>query len=67
MAKEIEIREGHMYPKGTFDQITIDDIKSFAHDQAEQEREAKERAERNECICGTVNCSTEYACHTSGW
>ena len=28
---------------------------------------AEERAKRNECVCGTVNCSTEYACHTSGY
>ena len=28
---------------------------------------AKERAKRNECICGTVNCSTEYSCHTHGY
>ena len=67
MLNSIEMRKNYMYPKGTFDSITMDDIKSFAHDQAEQEREAKERAERNECVCGTINCSTEYACHTSGY
>lgn len=47
-------------------EITKEDLQSFAHDAAIEEQEAKERAEKNECICGTVNCSTEYACHTSG-
>tara|TARA_B100001059_G_scaffold234110_1_gene275774 strand:+ start:4282 stop:4434 length:153 start_codon:yes stop_codon:yes gene_type:complete len=23
--------------------------------------------ENNECVCGTVNCESEYSCHTSGW
>ncbi len=67
MAKEIEIRQGHMYPKGTFDQITIDDLRSYQADGLAEEKEAAIRAAKNECICGTVNCSTEYACHTSGW
>ena len=48
-------------------EITEQDLKSFAQEQAEQEREAKERAKRNECICGTVNCPTEYSCHTHGY
>tara|TARA_B100000927_G_scaffold287538_1_gene280601 strand:+ start:873 stop:1022 length:150 start_codon:yes stop_codon:yes gene_type:complete len=47
--------------------ITKEDLMAFAHDNAEQEQEAKKRAERNECVCGTVNCTTEYACHTSGY
>tara|TARA_B100000035_G_C20964504_1_gene538113 strand:+ start:810 stop:1010 length:201 start_codon:yes stop_codon:yes gene_type:complete len=21
----------------------------------------------NECICGTINCDTEYSCYTSGY
>ena len=48
-------------------EITKEDLLSFAHDQAVEEQEAKERAEKNECVCGTVNCSTEYACVTSGY
>jgi hypothetical protein len=47
-------------------EITKEDLLSYAEDSAIAEQEAKERAEKNECICGTVNCSTEYACHTSG-
>ena len=30
---------------------------------APEEIELKE----NECVCGTINCSTEYSCHTSGY
>lgn len=48
-------------------EITKEDLLSFAHDQAVEEQEAKERAEKNECVCGTVNCTTEYACVTSGY
>tara|TARA_R100000734_G_C3304219_1_gene94724 strand:- start:771 stop:917 length:147 start_codon:yes stop_codon:yes gene_type:complete len=33
----------------------------------EEELEAQARAERNECICGTINCETEYSCHTMGY
>jgi len=21
----------------------------------------------NECVCGTIDCATEYSCYTSGW
>tara|TARA_Y100000289_G_C3912429_1_gene145457 strand:- start:607 stop:813 length:207 start_codon:yes stop_codon:yes gene_type:complete len=33
----------------------------------EEELEAQARAERNECICGTINCETEYSCYTMGY
>ena len=33
----------------------------------EEELEAEARAERNECVCGTINCSDEYAHTTSGY
>lgn len=33
----------------------------------EEELEAQARAERNECICGTINCKTEYSCYTMGY
>ena len=48
-------------------EITLEDLKSYAEDSAIAEEEAKIRAEKNECICGTVNCSTEYSCYTSGY
>ena len=48
-------------------EITLDDLKSFEADNAEEEREAAKRAEKNECVCGTVNCATEYSCYTSGY
>jgi len=48
-------------------EITKEDLEAFAHDAAVEELEAKERAEKNECVCGTVNCTTEYACVTSGY
>lgn len=33
----------------------------------EEELEAEARAERNECVCGTINCPDEYAHTTSGY
>ncbi len=33
----------------------------------EEELEAKARAERNECVCGVINCPDEYSCVTSGY
>tara|TARA_B100001063_G_C16635768_1_gene488210 strand:- start:495 stop:686 length:192 start_codon:yes stop_codon:yes gene_type:complete len=33
----------------------------------EEELEAEARAKNNECLCGTINCSTEYSCTTSGY
>jgi hypothetical protein len=48
-------------------EITKEDLLSYAEDNAIAEQESKERAEKNECVCGTVNCPTEYACHTSGF
>ena len=48
-------------------EITKQDLEAFAQESAEQDREAKERAKRNECVCGTVDCTTEYACTTSGY
>jgi hypothetical protein len=32
-----------------------------------EELEAEARAQRNECVCGTIDCKTEYACITSGY
>jgi len=48
-------------------EITKEDLESYAEDNAIELAKAEERAEKNECVCGTVNCSTEYACHTSGF
>jgi len=48
-------------------ELTIEDLLSYEQDRIEEEAAAKKRAENNECVCGTVNCSTEYACHTSGY
>ena len=33
----------------------------------EEELELEAMAKRNECVCGTINCETEYSCHTMGW
>ena len=33
----------------------------------EEELEAQARAERNECVCGTIDYDTAYSCHTMGW
>ena len=33
----------------------------------EEELEAEARAQRNECVCGTIDCKTEYSCVTMGW
>ena len=32
-----------------------------------EELELEKRAQNDECVCGTVNCETEYSCHTMGW
>jgi len=48
-------------------EITKEDLESYAEDSAIELAKANERAEKNECVCGTVNCPTEYACHTSGF
>jgi len=47
--------------------ITHEDLMSYEQDRIQEEKESKERALKNECICGTINCATEYACHTSGY
>ena len=52
--------------------MTNEELRALAQESAEEQREAEQReaeqrAKRNECVCGTVNCSTEYACHTSGY
>ena len=47
--------------------MTKEELNALAQESADEQREAQQRAERNESICGTVNCSTEYACHTSGY
>ena len=47
--------------------MTNEELRALAQESAEEQREAEERAKSNECVCGTVNCSTEYACHTSGY
>ena len=64
--QELE-RSSNSQKDKSMQKITKEDLQSFAHDAAIEEQEAKERAEKNECVCGTVNCSTEYACHTSGF
>ena len=46
-------------------EITLEDLKSYAEDSAIAEEGPK--IKRNECICGTVNCPTEYSCYTSGY
>tara|TARA_B100001287_G_C22552546_1_gene467561 strand:- start:711 stop:857 length:147 start_codon:yes stop_codon:yes gene_type:complete len=33
----------------------------------EEELELEAMAKRNECVCGTIDCETEYSCHTMGW
>lgn len=33
----------------------------------EEELAEKARYERNECVCGEINCPDEYAHTTSGW
>jgi len=42
-----------------------------AHEDAkwdyQQQLEEEAQREEGECVCGTIDCSTEYACHTSGW
>tara|TARA_B100000902_G_C26699949_1_gene616654 strand:+ start:398 stop:592 length:195 start_codon:yes stop_codon:yes gene_type:complete len=52
-------------PKDTLSESQIRDL--VGAPTIEEELEAEARAERNECICGTVNCSTEYSCTTSGY
>lgn len=33
----------------------------------EEELEEQARVDRNECVCGVINCSDEYAHMTSGY
>ena len=33
----------------------------------QEELEEKARLEKNECVCGVINCSDEYAHITSGY
>lgn len=33
----------------------------------QEEQEEQARIERNECLCGTINCSEAYSCTTSGY
>ena len=48
--------------------FTEDDIRSMVGAPSLAEEKAdQERAARNECICGTIDCKTEYSCVTSGW
>ena len=47
--------------------ITLDDLKSYQEDMIAEEKEAAKRAENNECVCGTIDCATEYSCYTSGY
>lgn len=47
---------------------TEDQIRSMIGAPSVQEETAEqERAERNECVCGVINCADEYAHTTSGW
>lgn len=32
-----------------------------------EELELEAMAKNNECVCGTIDCATEYSCHTMGW
>ena len=31
-----------------------------------EELEAEARAQNGECLCGTIDCATEYSCYTMG-
>ena len=62
MAREIEIKQGYMYPKGTFDQITREDVMPPVpgdDDYIDQEN--------GQCCCGEYNCNEAYVHWTSGW
>jgi len=48
--------------------LTEDDIRSMVGAPSlEEELELEAMAKRNECVCGTIDCETEYSCHTMGW
>ena len=48
--------------------FTEDEIRSMVGAPSlEEELEAEARAQKNECVCGTVDCDTAYSCHTMGW
>ncbi len=48
--------------------LTEDDIRSMVGAPSlAEEAEAEKRASRNECVCGVINCSDEYAHTTSGY
>ena len=36
--------------------MTNEELRALAQESAEEQREAEQRAKRNECVCGTVNC-----------
>tara|TARA_Y100000592_G_scaffold74498_1_gene116210 strand:+ start:212 stop:409 length:198 start_codon:yes stop_codon:yes gene_type:complete len=48
--------------------FTEDEIRSMVGAPSlEEELEAEARAQKNECVCGTVDCDTAYSCVTMGW
>ena len=48
--------------------LTEDDIRSMVGAPSlEEELEAEARAQKNKCVCGTVDCDTAYSCVTMGW
>ena len=48
--------------------LTEDQVRSMVGAPSLAEEKAdEERAARNECVCGTIDCKTEYSCITSGW
>ena len=48
--------------------LTEDEVRSMVGAPSlAEEAEAEERASRNECVCGVINCADEYSCVTSGY
>lgn len=48
--------------------LTEDDIRSMVGAPSlEEELEAEATAQKNECVCGKVDCDTTYSCTTMGW
>jgi len=52
-------------PKETLREAQIRDM--VGAPTIEEELELEARAKNNECVCGTIDCATEYSCHTMGW
>ena len=62
MLKSIEMRKNYMYTKGTFETITIDDVRPPAPGDSDYIDE-----ENGQCCCGEYNCEQSYEHWTSGW